>query len=71
LKKILTHKHRFGIFDFEKAISYLLRSSIFCNKTYDKLKLPKTLPKNFQVLNKKVILEGICKGCKPSKGGLN
>jgi len=43
----------------------------FYNKTYDKLKLPKTLPKNFQVLNKKVILEGLCKRCKPSKGGLN
>jgi len=67
LKKILTHKHRFDIFDFKKR-SFLSFTIIdFFNKTYDKLKLPK----NFQVLNKKVILEGLCKRSKPSKGGLN
>ncbi len=40
----------------------------FYNKTYDDLKLPKALPKNFQVLSKKVVLEGLCEKCKPKKG---
>lgn len=37
----------------------------FYNRTYDELRLPKKLPGNFKVLNKKVVLEGLCKNCKP------
>jgi len=37
----------------------------FYHKTYDELKLPKNLPGDFKVLNKKVVLEGLCKKCKP------
>lgn len=37
----------------------------FFNESYDKLRIPKKLPEGFQVLSKKVVLEGLCKKCKP------
>jgi Fur family peroxide stress response transcriptional regulator len=40
----------------------------FHSETYDRLRLPKKLPGNFEVLGKRVVLEGLCKKCKPSKG---
>lgn len=36
----------------------------FYDKGYDNLKMPKTLPKNFEITNTRVILEGICSKCK-------
>jgi len=36
----------------------------FYNKSYDKISVPRALKKEFEVLNKKVVLEGICKKCK-------
>jgi len=35
----------------------------FYNDSYDKIVVPKEIKQKFQVLNKKVILEGICKKC--------
>ncbi|MBU0468617.1 MAG: transcriptional repressor [Candidatus Omnitrophica bacterium] len=36
----------------------------FYNKSYDSISVPQELKKEFEVLNKKVVLEGICKNCK-------
>ena len=36
----------------------------FYNQSYDKLLVPKEVKESFEVLNKKVVLEGICKNCK-------
>lgn len=40
----------------------------FHHQTYDRLRIPKKLPDGFTVLGKIVVLEGLCKKCKPSKG---
>ena len=36
----------------------------FYNKSYDNIPVPQELNKQFKVLNKKVVLEGICKKCR-------
>lgn len=36
----------------------------FCNEAYNSIQVPDELSKQFQVLNKRVILEGICAKCK-------
>lgn len=41
------------------------RITDFYDKGYDTLRLPKALPKNFQVLSKKIVLEGLCEKCQP------
>lgn len=43
----------------------------FYNEDYDNLKIPKKLQKEFTVLNKKVVLSGLCKECKNKKYGTN
>jgi Fur family transcriptional regulator, peroxide stress response regulator len=35
----------------------------FSNATYDALKIPPGLEKDFKILNKRVVLEGLCKDC--------
>ena len=35
----------------------------FCNQSYDALKIPAEFEKEFTILNKRVVLEGICKEC--------
>ena len=35
----------------------------FYNQSYDNISVPQDLKKHFKVLNKKVVLEGICKNC--------
>ncbi len=35
----------------------------FCNQSYDALKIPTEFEKEFTVLNKRVVLEGLCKEC--------
>jgi len=35
----------------------------FCNQSYDALKIPAEFEKEFTVLNKRVVLEGVCKEC--------
>jgi Fe2+ or Zn2+ uptake regulation protein len=35
----------------------------FCNKTYDALTVPSELEKEFTILNKRVVLEGVCRDC--------
>lgn len=43
----------------------------FHNKTYDNIAVPQEIQKQFTVLNKKVVLEGLCGQCnkKSKKGG--
>lgn len=41
----------------------------FRNKSFDKIKIPEKLAKGFKAISKKVVLEGLCKKCKSSKGG--
>lgn len=41
----------------------------FHDKHYDKIKIPKKPTKNFKVISKKVVLEGLCKKCQSFKGG--
>ena len=36
----------------------------FCNDSYDAIQVPEGLSKQFQVLNKRVVFEGICSKCK-------
>ena len=36
----------------------------FNNPSYDKIVVPEKIQKEFKVLNRKVVLEGICKNCK-------
>lgn len=36
----------------------------FRNDSYDSIKVPSELSKQFQVLNKRIVLEGICSKCK-------
>lgn len=36
----------------------------FYNKSYDEMKVPKDILKKFTVLNKKVVLEGLCDKCR-------
>lgn len=36
----------------------------FYNNRYDKLELPKNIPKSFEILNKRVVISGICSQCK-------
>lgn len=36
----------------------------FCNDSYNSIQVPDELAKQFQVLNKRVVLEGICSKCK-------
>ncbi|MDD3922612.1 MAG: transcriptional repressor [Endomicrobiaceae bacterium] len=36
----------------------------FSNDLYDSIKIPEAISKEFQVLNKRVVLEGICSKCK-------
>ena len=36
----------------------------FCNDSYNSIQIPEKLSEQFQVLNKKVVLEGICSKCK-------
>ena len=36
----------------------------FCDKGYDSMQIPKILTRQFQVINKRVVLEGICSDCK-------
>lgn len=36
----------------------------FCDEGYDSIQIPKTLGRDFQVMNKRVVLEGICSKCK-------
>jgi len=36
----------------------------FCDEGYDSIEIPKALGKQFQVNNKRVVLEGICSDCK-------
>ena len=35
----------------------------FCDSHYDRLKVAKAIGKNFRVLKKRVVLEGICNKC--------
>jgi Fur family peroxide stress response transcriptional regulator len=39
----------------------------FYNEYYDNLKIPTDIQKQFNVLNKKVLLEGLCKQCNKEK----
>jgi len=39
----------------------------FHNKEYDELKIPENIDPRFTVLNKRVVLAGICKECKEAK----
>ncbi len=39
----------------------------FCDEVYDSMQIPKTLGRQFQVINKRVVLEGICSDCKGKK----
>jgi len=36
----------------------------FCDEGYDLIQVPKTLGRQFQVMNKRVVLEGICSDCR-------
>jgi len=36
----------------------------FMNKEYDKIKLPASITKKHQVLDQKIVLDGICQNCK-------
>jgi Fur family peroxide stress response transcriptional regulator len=36
----------------------------FCNDLYDSIKVPAEMSEQFQVLNKRVVLEGICSKCR-------
>jgi len=36
----------------------------FYNKSYDAIKLPKNISREFKIVNKKVVLTGICSKCK-------
>ena len=36
----------------------------FLEKSYDNIKIPSKVKKNFTVLNKRVVLEGICNECR-------
>jgi Fur family transcriptional regulator, peroxide stress response regulator len=36
----------------------------FCNDSYDAIQVPAELSKHFQVINKRVVLEGVCSKCK-------
>jgi len=36
----------------------------FMNKKYDRIKLPKNITKKHQVLDQKIVLDGICQECK-------
>jgi len=40
----------------------------FHNKAYDNISVPKEIQKQFTVVNKKVVLEGLCDRCKNKKG---
>ena len=35
----------------------------FCNKSYDNISVPEEIQKQFTVLSKKVVLEGLCERC--------
>lgn len=35
----------------------------FCNKSYDALTVPSELEREFTILNKRVVLEGVCRDC--------
>jgi len=38
----------------------------FCHEEYDLIKIPKILDEQFKVINKRVVLDGICAECKGS-----
>ena len=52
----LHNHHHFRCIQCHKIID-------FCNDLYDKLKIPEDIEKQFQVFNKRVVLEGLCKDC--------
>ena len=35
----------------------------FCDKGYDSIRVPKKLGRQFRIISKRVVLEGICSGC--------
>lgn len=39
----------------------------FTNKEYDRINLPKSITEKHQVLGQKIVLDGICQGCKNKK----
>jgi Fur family peroxide stress response transcriptional regulator len=56
----LTKHHHFRCLKCQAIID-------FCNDAYNSIEVPDELKKQFQFLNKRVVLEGICKECSKKK----